>query len=151
MDIYEHAHLFSYSPKTGILTRKSTGKQCNTLRKRKGLAYYQTTVGYKSYLVHRISFLLHFGYLPKSVDHINGVGTDNRPENLRDGDNCVNGQNRMLSDKSKTMVKGVLFRRKRGDYQVTCGGKYIGYAKTLFDAVCIRKSYEIKNNIKGRI
>ena len=39
---------------------------------------------------HRLIFLYHHGYLPKFLDHINGIKTDNRIENLRE---CTNQQN----------------------------------------------------------
>ena len=149
-DIYIDSHKFNYDHATGCVSRISNGKPCNTERKRSGLTYYQTTVGYKSYLVHRIAFLKGYGYLPKKVDHINGISTDNRLVNLRDGDNGVNEQNRMLSVRSSTGVSGVLFRPKRNDYQVTISNKYIGYATNLFNAVCIRKSAENKLNFRGR-
>lgn len=44
----------------------------------------------KLYLSHRVIFLYHHGYLPKRLDHINGVRTDNRIENLRE---CTQSQN----------------------------------------------------------
>ena len=45
------------------------------------------------YRTHRLVFLMLNGYLPKEIDHINGIKTDNRIENLREvthSQNCYN-------------------------------------------------------------
>jgi len=47
---------------------------------------YKNTTNY----AHRLIFLFHHGYLPKFIDHINGIKFDNRIENLRE---CTNQQN----------------------------------------------------------
>lgn len=47
--------------------------------------YLETAIKQKRYLVHRLVFLYHHGYLPEFVDHRNGVRTDNQIENLRVG------------------------------------------------------------------
>lgn len=45
------------------------------------------------YSEHRIIFLMHHGYLPEMIDHINCIKTDNRIENLRASDRYTNQQN----------------------------------------------------------
>lgn len=70
----------------------------------------------KTYKVHRTIFIMHYGYLPECVDHINGVRDDNRIENLRDADACTNQQNRKLNCRNTTGVRGVY--RHRGLYRV---------------------------------
>ena len=73
--------------------------------------YRQTKVLGKLYLSHRIIFLYHHGYLPKRLDHINGVRTDNRIENLRE---CTNAQNQANSKGSAASgYKGVYKARRR--------------------------------------
>lgn len=45
--------------------------------------YVETSVFGVRALVHRLVWIYHFGDCPKMLDHINGIRTDNRIENLR--------------------------------------------------------------------
>ena len=45
---------------------------------------------------HRLVWMLHYGYNPIMLDHINGDKTDNRIENLREVTNRENGQNMQI-------------------------------------------------------
>jgi hypothetical protein len=119
--------LFSYDPLTGILTRLTTrhaGKPCGTLF---NTGHLQVGVDGRMTGVHRIAWALHSGQYPTiEVDHINGDGSDNRLCNLRLATSSQNNQNRRLSTRNKTGVKGV-FRVKRGKpwrVSVCVNGKY---------------------------
>lgn len=48
----------------------------------------------KQYGAHRIAFLISTGKMPFLVDHINGIRSDNRIENLREVDYVINAKHR---------------------------------------------------------
>ena len=61
----------------------------------KPLGYRYGSIFGRKYYAHRLVWLLHYGHWPQfHVDHINGIRTDNRIENLRD---VSRSENRMLS------------------------------------------------------
>ena len=71
----------------------------------------------KSHKLHRLVFLYHKGYLPKYIDHINGNGSDNRIENLRE---CSSSQNQINTGTSKNNTsgyKGVTFHKCSGKWR----------------------------------
>ena len=70
-----------------------SGKPAGT---RKALGYIGVRVDGQNYLAHRLIFLHQHGFLPKEIDHINGVRNDNRLENLRAADRVANGRNQKL-------------------------------------------------------
>lgn len=79
---------------------------------------------------HRIIFMMFHGYLPKVVDHINGIKNDNRIENLRAATKSQNGFNSKISKANKSGVKGVSWDKKRKKWKVqisiNCKNKCIG-------------------------
>lgn len=84
----------------------------------------------KRILLHRLVFLLANGYLPKTVDHINGIRDDNRLENLREASHRDQQGNRSAN--------GFTLRTKRyakPRYEVNCDHKYIGVFDTEEQAV----------------
>lgn len=79
-----------------------------------------TTDGYskvgfnsKQYLVHRIIFLYHHGFLPECLDHINGIRSDNRIENLRPATKYQNILNSNLRSDNTSGVKGVCWNARK--------------------------------------
>lgn len=98
-------------------------------------------LGYKSlgllgrqYRQHRLAFLYMTGKWPEDqVDHINGIRSDNRWENLREATNQQNGWNKQYTKRSKTGVKGVFPSGDKFQVQIRYKGKarYCGTYETL--------------------
>ena len=97
--------LFSYDPETGVVSRRATGTAVGTLF---STGHLDVSVDGRVVGVHRIAWALHHGEYPTvEIDHINGVGSDNRACNLRKATSSQNNQNRRLSSRNKSGVKGV--------------------------------------------
>jgi hypothetical protein len=90
------------------------------------LVRYRTTIKnskrafifYSYYYLHRLIFLMHHGYLPKLIDHIDGNPSNNRIENLRAATVSQNGCNRNAAKKNKLGIKG-LYLCPNGTYRST--------------------------------
>lgn len=80
--------------------------------------YHVGTINYKPHYKHRVLWAMHYGEWPSGcIDHINGVKTDNRIENLRDVSHAENMRNLSMSKANKTGVTGVWFDAARNKYQ----------------------------------
>ncbi len=60
---------------------------------------------------HRLIFMLHHGYLPQEVDHINGDRADNRIENLRAANRSENQCNRNALASNTSGYPGVSWHK----------------------------------------
>jgi len=99
--------------------RKSGIKAGSLVGFKNNNGYLQATINRKKYLVHRLIFLMHHGYLPNEIDHINNIATDNKIENLREATRAQNCQNQKLTNKSKSGLKNVIWRPDRKAWRVT--------------------------------
>ena len=132
------AHLFYYEALTGLLVWKRPTsnrilKGQVARRIHKG-GYYMVSIDCKTYLVHRVVWLLHKGSFPNGViDHINHDGFDNRLENLRDVTHQVNCSNCKLSINNTSGTTGVHRMRDKWQVKITVareciyGGTYDTY------------------------
>jgi len=97
-------------------------------------------------LVHRVVWAMHHGYWPPiEVDHINGIKSDNRIENLRKTTIKQNRQNSKLRWDNSTGEKGITFYPDRGTYLVRIQNRYIGRFRSKEDAVDARLREEEKS------
>lgn len=126
-------NLLDYNKDSGELSWKC-GKKAGFISEH---GYSRVVINNQTYMAHRIAWLMHTGENPKgSIDHINGIKSDNRIENLRDVSNSVNQQNKRSSHgKTKTGVLGVTFyenRKKPYMAMINVKGKnkYLGFFET---------------------
>jgi len=142
--------LFEYDKETGKLYWKvvrQRGKVGDEVGCDNGRGYLVTGINGKTYKVHRVIFLMHKGYLPKTLDHINGDRSDNRLENLRAVTRSQNQHNRKLNKNNTSGFKGVSWdtRRKTWRAYICLEGKriYLGLFKTPEEAdAVVRKARE---------
>lgn len=124
-------HLFDYDKENGNLIWKTkpsqnvkAGDVAGTICKN---SYIQICINKKIYLAHRLVFLMHKGYLPKTLDHINGDRADNRIENLRPVTASQNQHNRRLNANNTSGYKGVRWNKasKKWMSGLKLEGKYM--------------------------
>lgn len=113
--------------------------------------YMVVTADSQRYKTHRIIWLLKYGYLPEcEIDHIDRNKLNNSISNLRLAPNngADNMQNKNTYKNNASGVPGVWWRKEISKWRVfiSIGGKriWIGNYEDFFEAVCVRKSTEIK-------
>lgn len=114
-----------YEPLTGdfiwikrLNSRSTPGKVAGRLDSH---GYIQIMIDKKLYFSHRLAFLYVNGYFPPQhlcVDHVNGVRTDNRWENLRIVTWSLNQQNRHhVRKNSKSKLIGAFWCKGSGKWR----------------------------------
>ena len=134
----------SYDKLTGNLTwRKSApgrrvGRPAGSIKQN---GYIQVHVSGKSYQAHHVAWYLTYNYWPIEIDHINGIRTDNRIENLRDVTHSENQKNRGMNKNNKSGYCGINYveSRKKWEVRIQENGKRTRYGmfSDLRDAVKI--------------
>jgi hypothetical protein len=108
IDIEEMRRLFCYDEDTGQIIRAAdaddcykNGGKCGT-KSRQG--YIVLGVKGKLYGAHRVVWAMFYGEQPTGqIDHINGIRSDNRIENLRDVPRHMNQQNQRKASKANKL------------------------------------------------
>lgn len=94
-----------------------------------GYRQISLTFDKKRYLVltHRLVYLYHFGFMPKEIDHINLIKTDNRIENLREATRSQNIVNNTPRKDNTSGQTGIYFCKSTNKWiaRVWKGGKKI--------------------------
>lgn len=144
-----------YNPDTGVFTR--IARTCNSVKigdiaghiiTRKTNKYITICVSGKPNYAHRLAWLYMTGSFPANeIDHINGVGTDNKWSNLRNVTRQDNMRNVKILRNNKSGITGVYWSKCDGAWavqiKVSRKQKRLGTFNNLFDAACARKNAEL--------
>lgn len=114
--------LFEYLSETGQLRRKVTVSPNAMVGSIAGVVdsngYVKVGVENKVYPAHIIVWTLVKGSWPTAIiDHINGVKSDNREENLREASTVTNAYNQVKPKNNKSGYRGVYFDAARNSYK----------------------------------
>lgn len=106
---------------------------------RSGNGYLHGALFNKKIFAHRVVYALLYGEWPsKTIDHIDGNRTNNRPSNLRNVEHQTNCRNQPISAANTSGVTGVSFDSNRGVYEayitVDAGKVSLGRFPTLGEA-----------------
>lgn len=129
--------LFDYKDAELIwkFTLSSKGKKGNSAGSIRLDGYKKVGISGKTYLIHRLIYMLHYGNMPDYVDHINGNRADNRIENLRAATKSQNCQNQKIPSNNKSGIKNVCWNKRLNKWCVQLKVKNktlnIGYFKDL--------------------
>ena len=143
IDIDELKCKFRYEPSTGNLYSRRTGKRVGG---RQGGYLTAWVSESKRIFVHRIAWAIIHGEWPHEIDHINGIRTDNRLENLRPADRVLQMQNVPIFSNNTTGVIGVCPCKQTGKYKATIntedGQIWLGRHETIEAAAKARRDAE---------
>ena len=166
----EYLHkLLIYKPDTGLLFWKprspdmfNSGKQARELicsrwnsKNAQKEAFVTLRKGYKNgaingvnFAAHRIIWTMQTGAPPSGlIDHVNGIRTDNRMENLRDVSMSENLKNRCIGRRNKSGCLGVFFNGSNWTCQIGHSGRahHVGQFETFDEAVDARRRAEAEH------
>ena len=100
----------------------------------KANGYCEIRLDGKLHGTHRLIFLMHHGFLPKTVDHIDGNPSNNRIENLRGATHEENMRNSRTPKTNSSGFKGVYFHKASKKWMARCSGIYIGVYEDIHEA-----------------
>lgn len=150
-----------YDPLTGIMLRKPRsrdefkadrffknwnarfcGKIATSILK---TGYSSVQLDSQNWLAHRVAFAIYHGRWPDGqIDHINGIRSDNRIENLREVSNSENSKNTGIRKNNSSGVVGVRFAPKN------TGHPWVAVIKTDYQTVYLGSFVDKDSAVKAR-
>ena len=100
---------------------------------------------------HRVIFMMHHGFLPGIIDHIDGNKANNRIENLRAVTHLENTLNSKKPSTNRSGIKGVCWHKLKNKWMASCalGGKiyHVGYFDDIQEAA--QTVHKFRENLHG--
>jgi hypothetical protein len=122
---------------------RHSGRQAGALKKN---GYVGLGIFGKHYYAHRVILAMTQGEWPEMVDHINGVPSDNRLENLRPASYAINAGNRCLRSDNTSDTIGVHWDGARGKWaaEIQMDGQKLrlGRFAAKHEAIAARRAAE---------
>lgn len=125
--------VLDYNPNTGLFTwrqrlapRGPVGSVAGCKDKHRGNRVFIRIDGVL-YLAHRLAWLYIFGWMPDTIDHINGDPSNNSIANLRVASQMQNVWNSNVRSDNTSGIKGVRFDASRGKWsaRLKVNGKFV--------------------------
>ena len=112
----------TFEDKGGVLYWRKTGKKAGAIHH---TGYIQIGFGHKQNNAHRLMFMLHHGWVPEVIDHVDGDRSNNKIDNLRPATWSQNLQNMKLRPSNKTGCKNVSWSvaKKKWAVQLSINGR----------------------------
>ena len=83
--------------------------------------YIWIKINGQRYSAHRLIFLMHHGYCPEYIDHVDGNGLNNHIENLRPATLSQNKANQSVYSNNMSGVKGVYWCQPKNSWVAQIG------------------------------
>ncbi len=99
-----------------------------------GGGYKKVRVNGKKQFIHRVVFMMHHGFLPKFIDHIDGNPSNNKIQNLREATHSQNIMNKRLQSNNSTGIRGVHFDKAKSKYAASITVQRIRIHLGYFDS-----------------
>jgi hypothetical protein len=146
----EYLHtLFDYKDgslywKVKTSNRIKIGTKAGTIAKRGNL---NININKKLHKAHRLIFMMHYGYVPKIIDHIDGNPLNNCIKNLRPATELQNHHNMGISKRNTSGIKGVCWDKSKNKWLARCNFDYKAHHVGYFDKIEeAKKSIELYRN-----
>ena len=148
----EYLHeLFNY--KNGELfwkVNRCRAKSGERAGRTKTNGYCEVRVDGKLHGTHRLIYLMHHGFLPKIIDHIDGNPSNNNLDNLREASHAENMRNSKIPTSNSSGFKGVYWCKTYKKWISVCAvdGKrrQIGSYVDIMEAANAVKEFRKKNH-----
>jgi hypothetical protein len=140
---YRDGKLFYKKSEGGMKKGSEAGTVCHA-------GHLKTLIKRRPHLLHRIIFMMHHGFLPEFLDHIDGNPSNNKIGNLRAATNAQNNWNTGIRKTNTSGVKGVYWDKKYNSWHAQCFINYknhfLGRYKNIEDAEKAVKDFRSKHH-----